>query len=62
MLDSMKQGFGFIRKQGAMEALIVLAFCMTGLAIPMITFLPVFAKDIFRGGPTTFTILLCARA
>jgi predicted MFS family arabinose efflux permease len=58
MLDSMKQGFGFIRKQGAMEALIVLAFCMTGLAIPMITFLPVFAKDIFRGGPTTFTILL----
>jgi predicted MFS family arabinose efflux permease len=58
MLDSMKQGFGFIRKQGAMEALIVLAFCMTGLAIPTITFLPVFAKDIFRGGPETFTILL----
>jgi len=58
VIDSMKQGFGFIRKQGAMEALIVLAFCMTGLAIPMITFLPVFAKDIFHGGPTTFTILL----
>ena len=58
MLDSMKQGFGFIRKQGAMEALIVLAFCMTGLAIPTITFLPVFAKDIFHSGPDTFTILL----
>ena len=58
ILDSMKQGFGFIRKQGGMEALIVLAFCMTAFAIPMITFLPVFAKVIFRGGPTTFTILL----
>jgi len=31
ILDSMKQGFRFIRKQGAMEALMVLAFCMTAL-------------------------------
>ena len=30
MLTSMKQGIGFIRTQRAMEALIVLAFCMTG--------------------------------
>ena len=41
-----------------MEALIVLAFLMTALGIPMITFLPVFAKDVFHGGPSTFTILL----
>src|SRR5437870_13826584 len=58
ILASMKEGFGFIRRQGAMEALIVLAFCMTALGIPTITFLPVFAKDIFHGGPTTFTLLL----
>jgi MFS family permease len=58
ILSDMKQGFFFIRKQGAMEALIVLAFLMTALAIPMITFLPVFAKDIFHGGPSTFTMLL----
>jgi predicted MFS family arabinose efflux permease len=58
IVSDMKQGFSFIRKQGAIEALIVLAFCMTGLAIPMITFLPVFAKDIFHGGPETFTALL----
>ena len=58
ILSDMKQGFFFIRKQGAMEALIVLAFLMTALAIPMITFLPVFAKDIFHGGPSTFTTLL----
>jgi len=58
ILASMRQGFGFIRKQGAMEALIALAFCMTALAIPMITFLPVFAKDVFHQGPATFTVFL----
>jgi len=58
ILSDMKQGFFFIRKQGAMEALIVLAFLMTALAIPMITLLPVFAKDVFHGGPSTFTTLL----
>jgi len=58
IVASMKQGFTFIRKQGAMEALVGLAFVMTALAIPMITFLPVFAKDIFHGGPSTFTVLL----
>ena len=58
MLESMKQGFGFIRNQGAMVALIVLAFCMTGLGIPLLTFLPVIAKDVFNSGPSTFTTLL----
>ena len=50
ILDSMKQGIGFIRKQGAMQGLIVLGFCMTALAVPMRTFLPVFADKIFHQG------------
>jgi predicted MFS family arabinose efflux permease len=60
ILIGMKQGFGFIRQQGPMQGLIVLAFCMTGFAIPLITFLPVFAKDVFHSGSTTFTTLLAA--
>ncbi|MGH9661217.1 MAG: MFS transporter, partial [Bryobacteraceae bacterium] len=58
MLASMKQGIGFIRRQGAMEALIVLAFLMTALGIPLLTFLPVIAKEVFAGGATTFTLML----
>jgi predicted MFS family arabinose efflux permease len=58
IVSSMKKGFGFIRKQGAMEGLIGLAFAMTAFAFPMIIFLPVFAKDVFHQGPTTFTVLL----
>src|SRR5262249_25896142 len=54
VLTSMKQGFGFIRNQAAMIALIVLSFCMTGLGIPLLTFLPVIAKDVFKKGPEVF--------
>jgi predicted MFS family arabinose efflux permease len=58
VVASMKEGFHFIRHQGAMEGLIVLAFSMTLLAFPLIVFLPVFAKDVFHGGPNLYTILL----
>ena len=58
ILTGVKQGIGFVRKQRAMVGLIALAFLMTALAIPVLTFLPVFAKDVFHRGPTTFTILL----
>ena len=58
ILAGMKQGFGFIRGQAAMVSLMVLAFCMTALGVPMMTFLPVFAKDIFRQGPGMFTLFL----
>ena len=58
ILAGMKQGFGFIRGQRAMVSLMVLAFCMTALGVPMMTFLPVFAKDIFHQGPGMFTLFL----
>src|SRR6185437_8256412 len=58
VLASMKQGFSFIRDQSAMGSLILLSFCMTLLAIPLIVFLPVFARDVFKQGASTYTILL----
>src|SRR5579863_4527506 len=58
MFASLKQGIQFTRKQGSMEALIVLAFCMTALAMPMRTYIPVFVKDIFHRGPETYGNLL----
>jgi len=51
---SLKKGIAFARQQPAMEALIVLAFCMTFLAMPMRTYFPVFVKDIFHRGPETY--------
>jgi predicted MFS family arabinose efflux permease len=58
VLESMKQGFVFIRGQGAMVSLIALAFLMTLLGVPLIVFLPVFAREVFQGGPNTYTLLL----
>jgi predicted MFS family arabinose efflux permease len=55
---SLKQGIQFVRRQASMEALIVLAFCMTGLSMPLRTYLPVFVKDIFHRGPSTYGNLL----
>jgi len=58
ILSSLKQGIKFVRKQNSMEALIVLAFCMTALSMPMRTYIPVFVKDIFHRGPETYGNLL----
>jgi predicted MFS family arabinose efflux permease len=58
MLTSLKQGIHFIRQQGAMVALIALAFLMTFLSMPMRTYIPVFVKDIFHRGPETYGNLL----
>jgi predicted MFS family arabinose efflux permease len=58
MFNSLKEGIKFVRKQNSMEALIVLAFGMTALSMPMRTYIPVFVKDIFHRGPETYGNLL----
>jgi predicted MFS family arabinose efflux permease len=58
MFSSLKQGIKFVRRQNSMEALILLAFCMTALSMPMRTYMPVFVKDIFHRGPETYGNLL----
>ena len=58
MFESLKQGIHFIWHQGAMVALIILAFSMTFLSMPMRTYIPVFVKDIFHRGPETYGNLL----
>jgi MFS family permease len=58
ILTSMKQSWAFIRTKPAMEPLIVLAFLMTLFGIPLLTFLPVFAKEVFHGNADTFARML----
>jgi predicted MFS family arabinose efflux permease len=58
LLASLKQGISFVRRQESMPALIILAFCMTALTMPMRTYLPVFVKDIFHRGPETYGTML----
>lgn len=58
VFTSLKLGIKFVRRQESMTALIVLAFCMTALAMPLRTYIPVFVNDIFHAGPRTYGNLL----
>jgi MFS family permease len=49
ILHEMQGGFAYARSQPAILALTALAFMTTFLALPLLTFLPVFARDIFHG-------------
>ncbi|MBV9938479.1 MAG: MFS transporter, partial [Acidobacteriaceae bacterium] len=59
VLESMKEGVNFLRRREGMVSLVALAFLLTLLSYPLITFLPVIARDVFHGGPNTFTLFLC---
>jgi len=58
MYKSLTQGIKFVWHHGSMVGLIVLAFLMTFLSMPMRTYFPVFVKDIFHRGPETYGNLL----
>jgi predicted MFS family arabinose efflux permease len=60
VLASIRLGFGFIRQRESMVTLIFLAFSMTLIGFPMIAFLPVFARQVFHGGPEAYTALLAS--
>ena len=59
VMRSMQEGIRFIRRRDGMTSLVAVAFLLTLLSYPLITFLPVMASDVLHGGPDTFTWLLC---
>ncbi|MBV9084967.1 MAG: MFS transporter [Acidobacteriaceae bacterium] len=59
VIRSMQEGIDFIRQRDGMTSMVALAFLLTLLSYPLITFLPVIATDVLHGGPDTFTWLLC---
>jgi predicted MFS family arabinose efflux permease len=59
VLESMRTGVNFLRQREGMVPLVALAFLITFLSYPLITFLPVIARDVFHGTERTFTVFLC---
>ncbi|HEY6359612.1 MAG TPA: MFS transporter [Vicinamibacterales bacterium] len=58
MHQEMKSGFDYVRRQPGLVGLIILACATTFLGTPVLTFLPVFAQDVFRGGVSQYTQLM----
>lgn len=50
VMEGMRDGFRYVKSQGALGQLTVLGFVSTFCGIPLMTLLPVFAKDIFQIG------------
>jgi len=49
MLQEMRGGFGYVKREPALIALTVVAFATTFLGLPLLTFLPAMARNVFQG-------------
>ena len=58
MLAELRQGLRFVREERSIMALMVLGAATTFFGIPMLTLLPVFAKDVFGSGVEGYSALL----
>ena len=58
LLHDLHGGLSYVRGQPAIVALTVLAFLTTFLGLPMITFLPIFASEIFHGGVGRYSVMV----
>jgi MFS family permease len=59
----LKSGFDYVRHRPSLVGLTVLGFATTYLGVPLLTFLPLFAQNVFKGGVGQYTQLMaCAGA
>jgi MFS family permease len=63
MGQELKGGFAYVKANPGLIGLATLGFATTFLGNPVLTFLPLFAQDVFRGGVGQYTQLMaCAGA
>jgi MFS family permease len=58
MSEELKGGISYVRGHGSLVALIVLAAATTFLGFAVLTFLPLFAREVFHEGPDTYSQLM----
>src|SRR6185503_2887044 len=63
MHEELRGGLSYVKHEPGLIGLTVLAFVTTFLATPLLTFLPLFAQNVFHGGVGVYTRLMaCAGA
>ncbi|MFN7987372.1 MAG: MFS transporter [Thermoanaerobaculia bacterium] len=60
VLEGLKEGLTVVWTRPALRGLVALAFLGSVCSIPLVTFLPVFAKEVFRGGAGRYSALLAS--
>ena len=56
--DELKGGLQYVKQHGSLVSLIVLAATTTFLGFAILTFLPAFAKDVFKADASTYSRLM----
>jgi MFS family permease len=58
IMQELRSGLSYVRSEPAIVALTVLAFLTTFLGLPLLTFLPVFAREIFHGDVGRYSVMM----
>ena len=58
LLQELRSGLSYVRSEPAIVTLTVLAFLTTFLALPLLTFLPIFAREIFNGDVGRYSAMM----
>jgi predicted MFS family arabinose efflux permease len=58
LIEEMRGGLGYVKRQKTLITLTVLAFISTFLALPLLTFLPIFAQTIFHRQAAEYAVML----
>ena len=58
IIHELKSGLRYARGEPSIVALTVLAFLTTFLALPLLTFLPIFAREIFKGDVGRYSVMM----
>ena len=58
MFGELKQGLAYVKEERSIRALMVLGAATAFFGIPMLTLLPVFARDVFGSGVEGYSVLL----
>ena len=58
MRDELKGGLRYVRREKTLVNLTVIGFATTFLGLPLLTFLPLVAQNVFGGGVTQYTRLM----
>ena len=58
ILQEMRGGFGYIKREPALIALTVVAFATTFLGLPLMTFLPAVAQNVFHGEMSLYSRMM----
>ena len=60
VLEGLREGVEVVWRRPALRGLVGLAFLGSFCSIPLVTLLPVFARDVFQGGAGRYSALLAA--